>query len=196
MIYIIECHCWTTTTNPPQNDKYDPFVPKSEAAGGGQKTVQIQKQIDDTVGIMRENINRVAERGERLDALQDKTVIKFVKMTTTTNPPQNDKYDPFVPKSEAAGGGQKTVQIQKQIDDTVGIMRENINRVAERGERLDALQDKTENLTVSAQGFRRGANKVRKRMWWKDMKMKIVLIVVVILLLLAVILPLALKKKQ
>ncbi|CAG8504896.1 4578_t:CDS:2 [Diversispora eburnea] len=116
--------------------------------------------------------------------------------TTTTSPPQDDKYDPFVPKgAAAAGGGQKTAQIQKQIDDTVGIMRENINRVAERGERLDALQDKTENLTVSAQGFRRGANKVRKRMWWKDMKMRIVLIVVVIVLLLAIILPIALKKK-
>lgn len=30
-------------------------------------------QIDDTVGIMRDNITKVAERGERLDALQDKT---------------------------------------------------------------------------------------------------------------------------
>ena len=39
----------------------------------------------------------------------------------------------------------------------------------ERGENLDSLQDKTENLSVSAQGFRRGANRVRKNMWWKDM---------------------------
>ncbi len=48
-------------------------------------------------------------------------------------------------------------------------MRENITKVAERGERLDSLQDKTDNLAISAQGFRRGANKVRKNMWWKDM---------------------------
>jgi hypothetical protein len=41
-------------------------------------------------------------------------------------------------------------------------MRENITKVAERGERLDQLQDKTDNLAVSAQGFRRGANRVRK----------------------------------
>jgi vesicle-associated membrane protein 4 len=46
-------------------------------------------------------------------------------------------------------------------------MRENINKVSQRGERLDALQDKTDNLAASAQGFRRGANKVRKQMWWK-----------------------------
>jgi vesicle-associated membrane protein 4 len=50
----------------------------------------------------------------------------------------------------------------QQIDDTVGVMRENINKVSQRGERLDSLQDKTDNLAVSAQGFRRGANRVRK----------------------------------
>ncbi len=45
-------------------------------------------------------------------------------------------------------------------------MRENINKVSQRGERLDALQDKTDNLATSAQGFRRGANRVRKQMWY------------------------------
>lgn len=55
----------------------------------------------------------------------------------------------------------------QQIDDTVGVMRENINKVSQRGERLDSLQDKTDNLATSAQGFRRGANRVRKQMWWK-----------------------------
>lgn len=50
-------------------------------------------------------------------------------------------------------------------------MRENINKVSQRGERLDSLQDKTDNLAVSAQGFRRGANRVRKQMWWKGMLM-------------------------
>jgi len=55
----------------------------------------------------------------------------------------------------------------QQIDDTVGVMRDNINKVSQRGERLDALQNKTDNLAESAQGFRRGANRVRKQMWWK-----------------------------
>jgi vesicle-associated membrane protein 4 len=45
----------------------------SNSQGGNSKTAAIQAQIDDTVGIMRENITKVAERGERLDSLQDKT---------------------------------------------------------------------------------------------------------------------------
>lgn len=77
----------------------------------------------------------------------------------------------------------------QQIDDTVDVMRENINKVAQRGEHLDTLQDKTDNLAVSAQSFRRGANRVRKQMWWKDMKMRMWLIVGIIVLLLVIILP-------
>jgi vesicle-associated membrane protein 4 len=68
-------------------------------------------------------------------------------------------------------------------------MRDNINKVSERGARLDSLQDKTDNLAVSAQGFRRGANRVRKQMWWKDMKMRMWLIVGIIVLLLIIIVP-------
>ncbi|KAJ8583815.1 synaptobrevin [Rhizopogon salebrosus TDB-379] len=96
----------------------------------------------------------------------------------------SEPYDPYLPRngssSSPAGGSSqganpKTAAIQQQIDDTVGIMRENITKVAERGERLDSLQDKTDNLAVSAQGFRRGANRVRKNMWWKDMKMRMII---------------------
>jgi hypothetical protein len=61
-------------------------------------------------------------------------------------------------------------------------MRDNINKVSERGARLDSLQDKTDNLAVSAQGFRRGANRVRKQMWWKDMKMRMCLIVLLVVI--------------
>ena len=45
-------------------------------------------------------------------------------------------------------------------------MRANIDKASHRGERLDSLQDKTDNLAVSAQGFRRGANRVRKMGPW------------------------------
>jgi len=102
----------------------------------------------------------------------------------------------YVPKEGAAGGPpSKTVEIQKKIDETVEVMRDNLKSVAVRGERLDTLQDKTENLSVSAQGFRRGANKVRKQMWWKDMKMRIIIAVTIIILLLIIILPIVLNKK-
>jgi len=70
-------------------------------------------------------------------------------------------------------------------------MRDNINKVAERGERLDSIENKTDNLAISAQGFRRGANRVRKDMWWKDFKMRLCLIFGVIIVLIVIIVPIA-----
>ncbi len=46
-------------------------------------------------------------------------------------------------------------------------MRDNINKVMDRGEGLNHLQNKTGELAESAHDFRRGANQVRKKMWWK-----------------------------
>jgi len=106
-------------------------------------------------------------------------------------------YDPYIPSGSANNGqpgNNKTAALKAQIDDTVDVMRENINKVAQRGEHLDTLQDKTDNLAVSAQSFRRGANRVRKQMWWKDMKMRMWLIVGIIVLLLVIILPSVLIK--
>lgn len=84
-----------------------------------------------------------------------------------------------------------TNQDVQEIDDTVGIMRDNINKVAERGERLTSIQDKADNLAVSAQGFKRGANRVRKQMWWKDLKMRLCLLLVIVILLIVIIVPIA-----
>ncbi|KAL6857844.1 Vesicle membrane receptor protein (v-SNARE) [Amphichorda felina] len=109
-------------------------------------------------------------------------------------PDQEPPYDPYIPSGQSApqqgqGGNARTQALQAQIDDTVGVMRDNINKVSQRGERLDALQDKTDNLAISAQGFRRGANRVRKQMWWKDMKMRVCLVVGIIILLVVIIVP-------
>ncbi|PLN86140.1 synaptobrevin [Aspergillus taichungensis] len=105
-------------------------------------------------------------------------------------------YDPYIPSGSNGAAGQtaqngdpKTREIDKKIQETVDTMRSNIFKVSERGERLDSLQDKTDNLATSAQGFRRGANRVRKQMWWKDMKMRVCLVICVILLLVVIIVP-------
>lgn len=75
-------------------------------------------------------------------------------------------YDPYIPHSSNSGAShnQRTAELQAQIDETLGVMQDNLKQVMTRGERLDSLHDKTDNLAVSAQGFRRGANRVRKQM--------------------------------
>ncbi|KAJ3054682.1 hypothetical protein HDU99_007728, partial [Rhizoclosmatium hyalinum] len=54
-------------------------------------------------------------------------------------------------------------------------MQDNINKVVQRGENLEALQNKTENLASSSLQFKKGATEVRKAMWWRDMKTNLIL---------------------
>jgi vesicle-associated membrane protein 4 len=66
-------------------------------------------------------------------------------------------------------------------------MRENIDKVLQRGESLDLLQNKTDDLAVSSRGFRRRANRVRKRMCWQAIRTRMWLIIAVVILLVVII---------
>ncbi|KAJ3315370.1 hypothetical protein HDU76_002222 [Blyttiomyces sp. JEL0837] len=92
----------------------------------------------------------------------------------------------------------KTGQVQAQVDEVVNIMNDNINKVMQRGEQLETLQNKTEDLQNSSLQFKKGANQVRKEMWWKDMKMKLILggIVLAILIIIIVSIVVSTQKKN
>ncbi len=72
--------------------------------------------------------------------------------------------------------------VQNEIDNVRDIMTENIERVLERGERIDLLVDKTDRLGGSANEFRVRSRGLRRQMWWKNVKLMVLLIVVVIFL--------------
>ncbi|KAI8352682.1 synaptobrevin [Mortierella sp. GBAus27b] len=77
-------------------------------------------------------------------------------------------YDPPQP-----GASSRTAQLQQQVQDVVGIMQQNIDSVRDRGEKLDNLQHKTNDLEQGAVQFRRGASGVRRQMWWKNMRWRL-----------------------
>lgn len=71
---------------------------------------------------------------------------------------------------------------QREIDGVREIMTENIERVLERGERIDLLVDKTDRLGNSARDFRVRSRGLRRRMWWKNVKLMVLLVLVVLFL--------------
>ncbi|OLY78519.1 Synaptobrevin-like protein [Smittium mucronatum] len=93
-------------------------------------------------------------------------------------------------------GQNKAKNVQRQVDEVVGIMQENINKVMEREERLDTLQNKTEELSEGARQFRRGATSVRKKMWWRDMKLKLIIAAIIVILLVVIIVPIVTTNKK
>jgi len=72
---------------------------------------------------------------------------------------------------EAGGENEDVVaKAQREIESARGIMTENIERVLERGERIDLLVDKTAGLQSGAMEFRVRSRGLRRRMWWKNTK--------------------------
>ncbi|KAJ2146675.1 Vesicle membrane receptor protein (v-SNARE) [Coemansia sp. RSA 678] len=63
-------------------------------------------------------------------------------------------------------------------------MQENIDSVMQRGENLDNVGQKTDRLRDEAQVFQRSAVRVRKKMWWNNMKWKIIIAVCLIIIIL------------
>ena len=61
-------------------------------------------------------------------------------------------------------------------------MVKNVEQVLSRGERIELLVDKTDNMATQATAFRRGARTVRRDMRWKNSKMLVLTVVVVLFL--------------
>ncbi|KAG1958740.1 vesicle-associated membrane protein 8 [Pimephales promelas] len=80
--------------------------------------------------------------------------------------------------------------LQSQVEGVKDIMTQNVDRILARGERLDDLMGKSEDLQAGAQNFKHTSQKVARAYWWKNVKL-IVLIVVIVLVIVLVIIFLA-----
>ncbi|RXG69745.1 Synaptobrevin [Armadillidium vulgare] len=112
-----------------------PRTPQQIAA---QKRVQqTQAQVDEVVGIMRVNVERVLERDQKLSELDYRAVFLFPQV--------------------------------------VDIMRTNVEKVLERDQKLSELDDRADALQQGASQFEQQAGKLKRKMWWKNLKMMIIM---------------------
>jgi vesicle-associated membrane protein 4 len=106
-------------------------------------------------------------------------------------------YDPFRPKGQGSqdptapsGSGQDRFGVMKEeLNGAIKAASHNVESVRDRGERLENLQDKSDGLQAAAQDFHGRAGRVRRQMWWKDMKMRIWIGVGIVVLLAIIIIP-------
>ncbi|KAK9692164.1 hypothetical protein RND81_09G245100 [Saponaria officinalis] len=82
----------------------------------------------------------------------------------------------------------KLAKVQAQISEVKGVMMENIEKVLDRGEKIELLVDKTENLRSQAQDFRQQGTKIRRSMWLQNMKIKLIVLGIIIALILIIVL--------
>ncbi|KAK9136920.1 hypothetical protein Sjap_007514 [Stephania japonica] len=81
---------------------------------------------------------------------------------------------------------EKLIKVKAQVSEVKSIMLENIDKTIDRGESLNVLADKTEDLRSQAQEFRKQGTKVRRKMWLQNMKIKLVVLGILLLLVLII----------
>ncbi|XP_021477629.1 vesicle-associated membrane protein 8 isoform X1 [Oncorhynchus mykiss] len=82
----------------------------------------------------------------------------------------------------------KVRTLQSQVEGVKDIMTQNVDRILARGERLDDLMGKSEDLQAGAEDFKHTSQKVARSYWWKNMKLWVVIVVIVLVIILIIVL--------
>jgi len=81
----------------------------------------------------------------------------------------------------------KVTKVKEDLDNVKSVMVQNIEKVLDRGERIELLVDKTENLNQAAVKFKKQSTQLKKRMWWKNAKLYLIIAVVLIIIVLLIV---------
>lgn len=78
-------------------------------------------------------------------------------------------------------------QNKEQVEAVRGIMHQNIEKLYERGEKLEDLNQKVEVLENSSNDFRTTTKKTNRYFMWKNLKWTIILVATIIIIIAAII---------
>lgn len=79
-----------------------------------------------------------------------------------------------------AGRTDKLDHLESDVSEVTHLLRENVEKVIDRGEKIDDLQTRSEDLQAGSHYFSRRANQVRRKMCWQNCKMNIIIALVVL----------------
>lgn len=115
-----------------------------------------------------------------LKSLQSAFIAEHPSASLPTSPPYalasfNRTLSELLAEVGKTQGYDRAREVRGEIENVRGIMSENIERVLERGERIELLVDKTGRLEVGAGEFRRRSRGLKRKMWWKNVKINVLL---------------------
>eukprot|EP00295_Goniomonas_pacifica_P002062 CAMPEP_0175811836 /NCGR_PEP_ID=MMETSP0107_2-20121207/4056_1 /TAXON_ID=195067 ORGANISM="Goniomonas pacifica, Strain CCMP1869" /NCGR_SAMPLE_ID=MMETSP0107_2 /ASSEMBLY_ACC=CAM_ASM_000203 /LENGTH=215 /DNA_ID=CAMNT_0017123659 /DNA_START=12 /DNA_END=659 /DNA_ORIENTATION=- len=130
-----------------------------------------------------------------LDEIKNKFMLQFAEegrtavaysLTRQFNKVLKDQLDYFTQNPEL----DKTAKVRNEIEDVKGIMVENIDRILERGEKIELLVDKAEQMNEQAVKFRTVSRQLKQRMWWQNCKLIGIIVLITCIIVLIIVLSL------
>lgn len=55
-------------------------------------------------------------------------------------------------------------------------MSENIERILDRGDKIELLVDKSGDLSEQALKFKRSSKQLQRKLWWHNLKLQIIIV--------------------
>lgn len=77
----------------------------------------------------------------------------------------------------------KLAALSKKVDAVKLTMQENVDRALQNCVKLESIEKQAEELQASAGVFKKNANELKNKLWWKNMKMWLILITIVLIIL-------------
>lgn len=106
-------------------------------------------------------------------------------MDSSNNSRDSDMGGPRTPQQAAST--KKLQQTQATVDEVVGIMKVNVEKVLERDQKLSELENRADALQQGATQFEQQAGKLKKKYWWKNLKMMIIIGIICVIILIIII---------
>ncbi|CAI5715447.1 unnamed protein product [Hyaloperonospora brassicae] len=96
----------------------------------------------------------------------------------------------------STSGAEKLQALKTDMDKVASTVHENITKVLERGDKVELLVDKTDQLNSQSAAFAKSSTNLRRHLWWENVKMSIAIAVVIVLFLALILLFLRNKKQM
>ncbi|XP_064031582.1 vesicle-associated membrane protein 8 [Pogoniulus pusillus] len=85
-------------------------------------------------------------------------------------------------------GTERVQELQREVEGVKSIMSQNVERILARGENLEQLHSKSQDLQATSEHFKTTSQKVSRRYWWRNAKLLALLGTVGAILLILIIL--------
>ncbi|XP_076318548.1 vesicle-associated membrane protein 3-like isoform X4 [Tachypleus tridentatus] len=100
------------------------------------------------------------------------------------------------PNPQHQAASKRVQQTQAQVDEVVGIMRVNVEKVLERDQKLSELDDRADALQQGASQFEQQAGKLKRKFWWKNCKMIAIMVGIGVVIIVIIVVYAVTKEKN
>ena len=108
--------------------------------------------------------------------------------TRELNPTGRQALKELVNKYQDIKNINKIAEIQKDVDSLKVDMKKNINKMVESVENVNDLQNKSEQLKLESEDYKKTSVEIRKVTWWQNCKLWAIIAGIVILIVLIIVL--------